>query len=83
MILSDTERQMPRSARADAEIGEKLYLIKNVSRLRLTYQIRLLTYAAQTRKMKLIIRLPRAASVDASLERFLVRFSSLIQIERT
>ena len=78
-----TKHQTPRGARADAEIGDKVYLIKNASELRLTYQIKMLAYMAQTRGQKLIIRLPKAAKVHESLRMFMHSVNGLIKIERT
>ena len=42
-----TRHQVPRGAKADAERDGALFLLKNVSSLRLTYQIRLLTFLAK------------------------------------
>ena len=78
-----TKHQMPRGARADAEVGDKVYLIKNVSELRLTYQIKMLTYMSQTRNKKLIIRLPKAAKIHESLREFVRGVNGLIKIEWT
>jgi hypothetical protein len=76
-----TKHQTARGARADAEVGDKLYLIKNVSELRLTYQIRLLAYAAQSNNKRLVIRLPKQARVHKSLSDFVREFDS-VRIER-
>ena len=46
----------PRGSQPDAVSGADLYLFKATSRLRLTYQIRLLTYAAARQSGRLIIR---------------------------
>jgi hypothetical protein len=83
MEFSYTKHQTPRGARADAEVGDKLYLIKSVSQLRLTYQIKMLTYMAQIRNKKLIIRLPKAAKVHESLKTFVRDMDGLIKVERT
>lgn len=72
-----------RGAKADAEVADKLYLIKNVSELRLTYQARMLTYMAQTRGKKLIIQLPKEAKVHNSLREFVREWSQLVKIERS
>jgi len=78
-----TKHQTPRGAKADAEVGDKVYLIKSASQLRLTYQIRMLTYMAQTRAKKLIIQLPKEARVHESLKEFVRSMSGLVKIERT
>jgi hypothetical protein len=78
-----TKHQTPRGSRPDAEVGDKLYLIKSATLMRLTYQIRLLTYLAQTRGKKLIIRLPKESRVHESLKGFVQENKGLIKIERT
>jgi hypothetical protein len=78
-----TKHQTPRGARPDADIGNKLYLLKNVSELRLTYQIRLLAYSAHSKSKKLVIRLPKQAKVHASLRDFIRDSDGLVSIERT
>ena len=83
MEFSYTKHQTLRGARADAEVGDKFYLIKSASLLRLTYQIKMLTYMAQTRKKKLIIRLPKTAKIHDSLKQFIASADGLIKIERT
>lgn len=77
-----TRHQTPRGARADAEVGEKVYLIKSASQLRLTYQIRMLAYMAQTRGKKLVIQLPKHAKVHASLQDFVRDMAGLVKVER-
>lgn len=66
----------------DAEVGNKLYLLKNVSSLRLTYQIKLLAFTAQSRGKKLIVQLPKEAKVHESLRSFVRESSGLVKIER-
>lgn len=83
MEFSYTKHQTVRGAKADAEVGDKVYLIKGASQLRLTYQIKMLTYMARTRNMKLIIQLPKAAKVHDSLKEFVRSMNGLIKIERT
>jgi hypothetical protein len=76
-----TRQQKLRGTRPDAASAQALYLIKNVSELRLTYQIRLLTYAAQQQGKVLIVQLPSEATIHPSLGEFVHRFPSLIKIE--
>lgn len=83
MEFTYTRHQTPRGALPDAEVGDKLYIIKNVSHLRLTYQIRVLTYMAQSRGKKFIVRLPKDAKLHSSLREFVKNFSAVIKIERT
>lgn len=77
-----TKHHTPRGARPDAEVGEKVYLIKNTLHLRLTYQIKVLAYMAQSRNKKLIIRLPKDAKIHPSLKEFVSSVASLVKIER-
>ena len=51
----------------DAEAFNRMYLIKNVSRLRVTYQIRLLAFRAVETGAQLILRVPEACVFDDSL----------------
>lgn len=62
-----TRHQVARSARPDAEAFNKMYLIKNVSKLRATYQIRLLAFRAADSGTKLILRVPVSCEFDISL----------------
>ena len=77
-----TKHQTPRGARPDADVSGKLYLIKNVSELRLTYQIKLLAFMAKTKGKKLIVQLPKGAKVHESLRDFVREMSGLVKIER-
>ena len=78
-----TKQQTCRGAKADAEVGDKLYLIKRLSELRLTYQISMLAYMAQKRGKKLIVQLSKESKVHASLKEFVINMSGIIKIERT
>lgn len=82
MDFTYTRHQIPRGARADAEVGGKLYLIKNVPELRLTYQIRMLVYMAKSRGKTLIVQLPKGAKVHKTLRDFAREWDGLIKIER-
>ena len=50
--------------------GKKVYLIKNVPLMRLTYQVRQLSNAAEQNALKMIIVIPRSGRVSADLESF-------------
>jgi hypothetical protein len=80
--LRYTRHQVARGTRPDAESGEVLYLIKFASSLRLTYQIRLLTYFARESRRKLVLRIRRTCEVDADLDRFAKEHSQIVKIER-
>jgi hypothetical protein len=77
-----TRHQVPRGARADAESGNALYLIKSVTSLRLTYQIRLLAFRAMESKMVLIIKVPKHCDIHPSLRAYLKEFPKLVRMER-
>jgi len=77
-----TKHQVARGARADAERQGALYLLKNVSELRLTYQIRLLTYRASEIRKKLVVRLPKHSTVHYSLRDFCSEHRKTVRIER-
>lgn len=77
-----TSHQVARGARPDAEVNGKLYLIKNVSLMRLTYQIKLLTYLAQLRGKKLRVQLPAKTKVHPSLRDFVRSHAEIVKIER-
>lgn len=67
MEVKVTKHQVARSAMPDAEAFNRMYLIKNVTRLRSTYQIRLLAFRAVEKGMQLILRVPEACVFDDSL----------------
>jgi hypothetical protein len=78
-----TKHQTARGTRADAEIEDKLFLIKSPSLLRLTYQIRLLTHVAHSRGKKLVILVPKPSKIHDSLKYFIRENPELIKVERT
>lgn len=67
METKTTRNQVARGAMPDAEAFNRMYLVKNVSNLRATYQIRLLAFRAVEKKMQLVLRVPLACVFDASL----------------
>jgi hypothetical protein len=77
-----TRHQVARGALADGEANDKLYLLKNVSTLRLTYQIKLLAYRASQMDGILIIQVPSACRIHASLREFRKRYPSILRIEK-
>ena len=78
-----TKHQVARGSRPDAESHDKLYLIKNVSELRATYQVRLLAFRALKEGKKLVLRLPKEAREHSSLRELRKACGSLMRIERT
>lgn len=77
-----TRHQVPRGTRPDAETPRELYLLKNVSVLHATYQIRLLAYRAWREKKKLVIRVPASAKKGPSLVAFMKENPSLVRFEK-
>ena len=77
-----TKHQVARGARADAERSDSLFLLKNVSMLRLTYQIRLLAFRAQDTGRKLVIRVPSKCKIHPSLRDFQKEFPKIVRIEK-
>jgi hypothetical protein len=77
-----TRHQTPRGSVPDADNAKGLYLLKNVSEMRLTYQIKLLAYMAHTTGKKLHIRLPSTANVHPKLLDYVREHGGLIRIER-
>ncbi|MBB6249426.1 hypothetical protein HDE80_004512 [Rhodanobacter sp. A1T4] len=67
MEFKATKHQVARSAMPDAEAFNRMYLVKNVSRLRATYQIRLLAFKAVDKGIQLVLRVPETCVFDDSL----------------
>jgi len=65
--MSANNHKIPRGTRPDAETPDRIILIKNVSLLRATYQVRLLALKAVEGRKKLILQVPRACRFDPSL----------------
>jgi hypothetical protein len=77
-----TAGRMLRASRPDGQRGNDICLIKHVSSLRLTYQIRLLTYAASRSGGKLTLVLPLVTTLHPTLQEFLQTHRDLIQVQR-
>jgi hypothetical protein len=76
-----TGHQVARGARPDAVDGDTWFLLKFVPRLRLTYQIRLLTFGAEQSGVRLVIRVPKGCRLSAPLRDF-VRTHAAVKIQR-
>jgi hypothetical protein len=78
-----TRHQVARGARPDAtDGGETWYLMKFVSELHLTYQIRLLAFAAGEVGARLTVRVPRSCRLSAALRAFVTANKAAIKVER-
>jgi hypothetical protein len=71
---------IPRGTRPDAVTEEALYLIKNVTRLRLTNQIRLSTFMAIRRGLTVVIAIPRTCELSAPLLAFRADHAGVIRV---
>lgn len=70
-----------RGARADAVDLGRIVLIKSASSLKLTYQIRLLTYQASSEGRKLLLFVRRDCKIDKGLMDFMKQHRTLIKKE--
>jgi hypothetical protein len=83
MEVRYTKHQVARGARPDAsDGGSEFYLLKNVTHLRLTYQIRLLTSMAQQTGGRLNIRVPEGTEISSDLRSFLQANRRHARLER-
>jgi hypothetical protein len=71
----------PRGSRADAETADGIYLIKNVSRLYATYQVRLLAFAARESGKRLVLVVPRSCIFAPGLDELVRSTGGTIQRE--
>ena len=82
MQVRYTKHPVIRGTRADAESADEILLIKNVSLLRATYQIRLLAFkAVQTRKT-LVITVPKRCEIHPSLRDLMSQVPEKIRLRR-
>lgn len=77
-----TGHQTARAARPDEISAGVWALIKNVSLLRLTYQIRLITLLAEQRGASLVIRVPPHCRLSSALAAFLEEHKDRVRIEK-
>jgi hypothetical protein len=82
MVYRTPRRQAARGSRPDATDGPSWYLMKKVTHLRLTYQIKLLTFAAGESGARLIIRVPGGCQVSDALHDFLLTHRARATLER-
>jgi hypothetical protein len=77
-----TPSGVPRAARPDGVSDAGAYLIKFVAVLRLTYQIRLLTYAAAQHGSHLFVLVPTNSRISPRLQTFLEEQTSFVSLDR-
>lgn len=83
MIFKQTKHQIARGALPDAEVNGVMYLLKKVTTLRATYQVRLLAFRAQNEGTRMVIRVPSNFVTHHSLRAFMKENPQLIRIEKT
>ena len=71
----------PRGTRPDAETADAIVLIKNVSTLRATYQVKLLAYKAVQTGKKLVLHVPPSCRFDPSLQSLIDAMPQIIRRE--
>ena len=82
MEFRQTTRQVARGTRPDAETHDKLFLFKNVSELKATYQIRLLLFRAVKEGRKLVIDMPKGSKVHPELQTLVKNYRKNVEIVR-
>lgn len=83
MEFEMTKRHVARGARPDAEANNRMYLIKNVSELRATYQIRLLLYRAVQEGTKLVLDVPKACKLSENLKALGKEYRRNLEVTRS
>jgi hypothetical protein len=78
-----SKRGIPRGALPDAEDERHIYLFKNVSSLRATYQIRLLAFLAGSRGKTLLLCIPQRCVPDASILDLIADARGSVRLKRT
>ena len=73
----------PRGTRADWASADEIGLFKRVSRLRATYQVRLLLYFAIEQGRRLVIVVPAGCFIDGALEQLGSQFPGRLVIRRS
>ena len=81
MEFRSTRHQVARGSRPDAERGGNIYLVKHVALLRLTYQIRLLTYMAEVGKKRLTIVVPHGSQMSGDMKSFAQHHQGSLSVE--
>ena len=83
MEFALTKRYVARGARPDAEMNNRMYLIKNVSLTRATYQVRLLLYRATQEGTKLSLDVPKACILSSPLKALIKENRRYIEVVKS
>lgn len=78
-----TKHQVARGALPDGQDHKRILLVKNVSTLRATYQIRMLTFLASEAGKTLVIVVPSHFILHPSLRILIDEFPRAIQIQKS
>ena len=78
-----TRFQVPRGARADGQGQGVTFLIKPFGHVRLTYQIRVLTFQAIDRGEKLLIVVGKETTLSRDLRSFVEAHKGSISLQRS
>lgn len=81
MDIKYTRHQVPRGSRPDAETIDKIYLVKNVTMLRATYQVQILAFKAVESHKKLVLKVPPSCQFHPSLKRLMKTTGKTIKRE--
>jgi hypothetical protein len=80
--MAEASDTIPRGTRPDAVTADRIKIFKNVSRLRATYQVRLLSYMAAKNGKVLEIIVPQRCIIDPTLNRLLEDYDGTVTIVR-
>ncbi|PWU10040.1 MAG: hypothetical protein C5B50_26245 [Verrucomicrobia bacterium] len=78
MQTTASQSRRARGTRPDAIAADKFYLIKNLSMLRATYQIRLLTFFANKSGKRLVLKVPKGCQFAPSLHQLIKSTGAII-----
>jgi len=78
-----TKDQVARGVLPDAQDSRRVCLVKKVTTLRPTYEVRLLTFLASEAGRKLVILVPRQFNPHPAFSRLAADFPKVIQVEKT
>ena len=80
--MKESTGNIPRGSRPDAETAGEVILIKRLSEMRATYQVRLLAFLAGERGKPLVIEVPQQCRIHESLRELMDQLPGVIKIRR-
>jgi hypothetical protein len=78
-----TKRQAVRGSMPDGEANGKMFLIKKVSELRATYQVRLLLHRAVRQGTTLVLDVPNACKLSDDLTALVRDYPANLEVSRS